>query len=279
MSSELQIVRGSSITVWGFACCAIVAAAVALPTNKEIAHGLIVDGNFKDARVRLIGLHAQGAGDIHSAIALHQLHLGFGDLNQADQVIQEVLQKQPANVELLKRAARFYKQVQNPAKRLEILVRLLNISPTSETLDEALLILRLEDNYEGEKAVLGRFANSPVLKVAHHERLGNLFARDQKLELAVRHFVRSDAMSGVPNWRLRFALFRILLLQQRFSQSRSFMEQWLSEEIDHNQLSLFYKEAIDAKRLQLAQLIIKEALRRNHISQADAVSLRRGARE
>ena len=279
LTSNADLVRGSSLTVWAFAFCAIVAAVVALPTDKEIAYGLIADRNFNAARARLIDIHAKGNGDLHSAIALHEVHLRFGDLDRADKVIQSALEAHANNVELHKKAARFYKHVQEPAKRLRTLVRILNIKPSSEVLDEALQLLRLHGNYEGEKAVLVGLADSPVLSAAHHARLGYIFAREQNHDQAASHLERANTMSAGPDWSSRMGRFRILLSQQHFSRSEALVKQWLADKTGNDQLAFLYSESISTNRTQLAQTILKEAVLRGHISRDDAVQLQRGGDE
>ena len=94
---------GYCLTVWGVAFGAISAAIVALPSNKEVAYGLIGDKNYAMARARLVDLHTKGEGDLHSAIALHEVHLRFGELDQAGRVIRDVLKGSTTNIELLTR--------------------------------------------------------------------------------------------------------------------------------------------------------------------------------
>ncbi|MGI9479132.1 MAG: tetratricopeptide repeat protein [Hyphomicrobiaceae bacterium] len=261
----------------GIACGAIVAAVAALPTSTEIAYGFIGDKNFVAARQRLINLYEEGSGDLHSAMALHDVHLRFGDVEQADNVMQGALKAYPGHAVLLRRAVRFYAHTQQPAKRLATLVRLLRIEPTSELLDEALQLLRLHSNYEGEKAILAGFANSPMLSAAQHVRLAFFFAREQNYDLAVKHFVRADQMSTKPIWRARMALFRVLLLQDRVSRTRGLVEQWLSGKTGKDQIAFFYHQTIDARRTELAQSILEAAIRRGHVSQDDADQMRRDA--
>lgn len=262
-----------SLAVWVIVFGAIVVALVALPSNKQVAYGLIGDKNYAAARAQLIDLHTNGEGDLHSAIALHNVHLRFGELDQADSTMRDALERYPANIDLLTRAVEFYRDVQQPTKRLRLLMRMLELKPSSKILDEVLQLLRLHNRDGTAKKVLLNLADSSILKAEHHAGLGHLLAQAQKYDQAVSHFLRADTLSSTVNWKVRIALFRLLLLRQHFVQSEALAKQWLSHRISRDQLAFLYDEQVDANRPRSAETFLKEAVLRKHISQQDAVRM------
>lgn len=270
-------VGGANSSVWAIAFCAVVAAAFALPSDSEIAYGLIGDKNYQVARAKLADIHAKGGGDIHSTIALHEIHLKLGDPEAAEKVIERAIETYPNDLQLLKSAARFYKNVQAPAKRLRILIRTLNISPSAQLLDEALQLLALYSNYEGEKSVLLNFADSSAFKARHHVRLGTVFAREQQYDLAVKHFMRADEISSEPNWRARMTLFRVLLLNHETSRSQSLVKAWMKDTMDRDTVAFFYGRLVAASRNELAREVLEEAAARGHVTKDGAAQISQGA--
>lgn len=266
-------VGGANFSVWAIACCAVVAAVAALPSDSEIAYGLIGDKNYQVARAQLADIHAKGGGDIHSTIALHEIHLKLGDPDAAEKVIQRAIETYPNDLRLLKSAARFYKNVQAPAKRLRILIRTLNLSPSAALLDEALQLLALYSNYDGEKSVLLNFADSSAFRARHHVRLGNIFAREQQYDLAIKHFMRADEVSPEPNWQARKTLFRVLILSHETARSQTLVKAWMKDEMDSATVAFFYGRLVAASRNELAREILEEAAARGHVTRDGAVRI------
>lgn len=266
-------VRSADFAVWAIACGAIVAAVIALPSDSEIAYGLVGDKNYQMARAQLADIHAKGGGDIHSTIALHEIHLKLGDPDAAEKVIQRAIETYPNDFQLLKTAARFYKNVQAPAKRLRILIRSLNLRPSSELLDEALQLLALYSNYEGEKSVLLNFADSSAFRARHHVRLAGIFARERQYDLATKHFVRADEISPEPNWQARRTLFRVLLLNHESSRSQRLVKAWMKDKMDRETVAFFYRSYIAASRNELARELLEEATAQGHVTRDGAAEI------
>ena len=73
------------------------------------------------------------------------------------------------------------------------------------------------------------------------------------------------------------ALYRIVLVEERFSQAQALVEQWLGGKAGKDQIAYFYHEAIEVGRTNLARNILDVAIRRGHMSQDDAGQMRRDA--
>ena len=254
------------VSVIVFSVAALIAAFVAVPSSDQIAYSLIRDKKHIDARDLLGDIDVGGERGLHAAMALHRLHLRFGELARAEQILKAIIQVNPNKVELIRAAATFYKVTHRPKQRAEMLLRLLTLAPSRETLDQTLSHLRLFGELKLEARLLHSLADSPILSTAHHTRLGLLYANEKNYLPAIRHLSKA-ATSDVA---ARRPALRLLISRGALDDVRKVLQTWVSGSITPQEVFDFHQELNDAKLNSIAIDFLEAAVVRGHISREQA---------